>query len=96
MHSQPTAPFTHIRIEPVSFPLGKDFEKNADEANRQERIARAAPQLLEALEKMTRYLADLNGSEWIKGENTGAMDMRQRAKALQGIAFKATSAARGV
>lgn len=30
-----------------------------------------------------RYFADLNGSEWIKGDDPGAVDMRQRAKALQ-------------
>lgn len=35
------------------------------------------------------YLADLNGSPWIKGDGTGEVDMRQRAKGLQNLLYKA-------
>jgi len=36
------------------------------------------------------FLADLNGSEWIKGDGVGEKDMRQRAKALQQELFDKT------
>ena len=36
-----------------------------------------------------RYLADLNGCDWIKGDDPGSVDMRQRAKSLQETAFAA-------
>ena len=49
--------------------------------------------LLEACKRMTGYLADLNGSEWIKGDSIAAADMRQRAKALQQIGFNVTAKA---
>jgi hypothetical protein len=52
-------------------------------------------ELLAALEACTRYLADLNGSSWINGDDPGSVDMRQRAKGLQDLAFKATSKAKG-
>lgn len=52
-------------------------------------------ELLAALESCTRYLADLNGSSWINGDDPGSIDMRQRAKALQGIAFSACAKANG-
>lgn len=29
-----------------------------------------------------RFIADLNGSDWIKGDSTGELDMRQRATQL--------------
>lgn len=51
------------------------------------RLIAAAPELLEALSRCLSYLADLNGSQWIIGEDAGSKDMRQRAKALQQIAF---------
>lgn len=35
------------------------------------------------------FLADLNGSEWIKGDGVGELDMKQRAKALQGLLYNA-------
>jgi len=34
------------------------------------------------LERALRFIADLNGSEWIKGNGPGEIDMRQRSKAL--------------
>ncbi len=40
--------------------------------------------------KCLSFLADLNGSEWITGDNPGTIDMRQRAKALQQLVFDAT------
>lgn len=36
------------------------------------------------------YLADLNGSEWINGDDAGSVDMRQRARGLQRLAFEAS------
>lgn len=48
----------------------------------QERIQ----ELERALVQVVRYLADLNGSEWILGDGPGEIDMRQRAKALQAMA----------
>jgi hypothetical protein len=43
-------------------------------------------ELLVTLVRCLRYLADLNGSNWIDGDNVGSIDMRQRAKALQRLA----------
>lgn len=50
--------------------------------------------LVDALSKCVRYLADLNGCEWIKGDDLAAIDMRSRAKGLQSTAFSALEAAR--
>jgi len=58
-------------------------------------MANAAPDLLAALELCVRYLADLNGSSWINGDDPGSVDMRQRAKCLQDLAFKAATKAKG-
>jgi hypothetical protein len=35
------------------------------------------------------FLADLNGSDWIKGDGVGELDMKQRAKALQQLWYRA-------
>jgi len=48
--------FTHIDISPKAFMLGEHFDTNCDEASRQERIARAAPVLLEALQAAEKLL----------------------------------------
>lgn len=40
-----------------------------------------------------RFLADINGSEWIKGNDAGAVDMRQRAVAAHAAAYRALNAA---
>ena len=37
----------------------------------------------ELLKMALTFIADLNGSDWIKGIGAGEVDMRQRAKALQ-------------
>ncbi len=37
----------------------------------------------ELLTKALRFIADLNGSDWIKGTGAGEVDMRQRSQALQ-------------
>lgn len=50
---------------------------------------------LRQLERCVSYLADLNGCEWIKGDDHGSVDMRQRAKALQSTAFAALAQTRG-
>lgn len=42
------------------------------------------------MKEVLRFLADLNGCEWIKGDGPGEIDMRQRAKALQRLVFEAT------
>lgn len=55
----------------------------------------AAPELLEALQKSLSFIADLNGSEWIRGDSVGAIDMRRRAKNLQGPMYRAIKKSRG-
>jgi len=51
-------------------------------------------ELIAALPRCNYYLADLNGSAWIKGNDVGAADMRQRAKALQVVAWGALEKAK--
>lgn len=58
-------------------------------------IADVSPMLTRAADKLdsqekllsqvVSYLADLNGSNWIMGDDAGSIDMRQRAKALQAL-----------
>ena len=57
------------------------------------RLIAAAPDLVSQLQQCVRYLADLNGSQWIKGTDAGSIDMRQRAIALQKMAFSAIAKA---
>lgn len=71
-----------------------------DGASREEEKANAAliaaaPDILEVLDRCLRYLSDLNGCEWIKGDGAGEVDMRQRAKALQQLAFDVSQKAKG-
>lgn len=40
------------------------------------------------------FVADLNGSDWIKGEGAGELDMKQRAKSLQQLLYNATQKAK--
>lgn len=44
--------------------------------------------LLAVVARCINYIADLNGSQWIDGDDSGSEDMRQRARALQRIAFQ--------
>jgi len=44
------------------------------------------------LKETLRFMADLNGSEWIKGNGSGEVDMRQRAKSLQKQLYQAVNA----
>jgi len=46
-------------------------------------------EIVQALIRCMSYLADLNGCEWIKGDDVGSVDMKQRAFALQKMAFSA-------
>lgn len=57
--------------------------------------AAAAHEMARVLDQVVSYLADLNGSDWIKGDHPAQADMRQRAKALHILAFNALSAAKG-
>jgi hypothetical protein len=42
----------------------------------------------EEIAKLTlSFLADLNGSEWIKQDSAGAIDMNNRAKVLQAMLY---------
>jgi len=52
-------------------------------------------QLIAMLKLVTSYLADLNGCEWIEGYDPGAVDMRQRAKALQSASFQLLAKIKG-
>jgi len=63
------------------------------EAERLAKVSAAADDLLNACRVSVAYLADLNGADWIKGDDVGAMDMRQRAKAAQQIVFNALTKA---
>lgn len=56
----------------------------------------SAPEVRRMLGQCLRYLADLNGSEWIKGTDTGSVDMRQRAKALHRLVYEIVSKLDGV
>ena len=55
--------FTHIKIVPTAILLDGDFAKNADESIRQEKIARAAPELFEALKDIIA-LEGTEENEW--------------------------------
>lgn len=57
--------------------------KSYDEVEANARAIAEVPAMIEALKQAVGYLADLNGSEWIKDNGPGGIDMRQRAKALQ-------------
>ncbi len=50
-------------------------------------LLRENQELREALQHCLSFLADLNGSEWIKGDDIGALDMKQRAKGLQRLTY---------
>ncbi len=43
--------------------------------------------LLVALSRCLSFLADLNGSSFIDGDDAGSIDMRQRSKELQRLAI---------
>lgn len=45
-------------------------------------------QVQDVAQRALSYLADLNGSEWIKGDGVGETDMRQRAKSLQELLYR--------
>ena len=68
-------------------------ESWADEAEANARLIAAAPDIAEQLDRCVRFLADLNGCNWIPGDSAGCVDMRQRAKALQRTAFAAITKA---
>lgn len=72
--------------------LAREAELRA-EAERLAKVSAAADDLLHACRVSVAYLADLNGADWIKGDDVGAMDMRQRAKAAQQIVFNALTKA---
>jgi len=71
--------------------LGED----TSEARANAHLIAAAPDLLEVLDRCLFYLSHLNGCEWIKGDGPGERDMRQRAKALQQLAFNVSQKAKG-
>ena len=45
--------------------------------------------LRDAAERALRFMADLNGCNWIAGNDPASVDMKQRAKALQVTLFSA-------
>lgn len=59
--------FTHIDIHSKAFPLNEEFSANCDEADRQMKIAGAAPDLLVALERIL-YAHDNHGNGAAMGE----------------------------
>jgi hypothetical protein len=68
-----------VGIAAISTKINRTPEENRANA----RLIAAAPDMREALEAALSYIADLNGSEWIKGDHPAQADMRQRAKHLQ-------------
>lgn len=50
----------------------------------------SAPPLL-VLDSALRFMADLNGSNWLAGAGAGYADMRQRAKVLQSRLYRAVN-----
>lgn len=89
-----TNQFTHIVITPKPANLDEDFDKNMIESARQEKIARAAPVLLEALNRANRLLAELTFSSWIKREDS-SVDILNRIKATHEISYQAIAKAEG-
>jgi hypothetical protein len=73
--------------------IAKVWMMRGGEGSANARLIAAAPDMVEVIDRVTRYLADLNGSDWIKGDDAGSVDMRQRAKALQTLAFTALAKA---
>ena len=59
--------FTHIEIHSRAFAMNKDFDAHCDEAQRQIKIAEAAPELLVALERIL-YAHDNHGNGAAMGE----------------------------
>lgn len=57
----------------------------------EKRMAMDSQEAADVLQRCLSFLADLNGSNWIAGDDVGSVDMRQRAKALQRLAFAALS-----
>ena len=61
-----------------------------DKALAEAKTVKAAPTIVydhncraeELVKYALRFIADLNGSEWIKGDDAAAIDMRQRATQL--------------
>ena len=72
----------------------KEALEAAYEAGRRDYAIEHAPavaNLIRASNNTVRYLADLNGSAWIKGDDAGSIDIRQRAKALQSVLLGAVT-----
>ena len=59
------------------------------------RLMAAAPELLAALERANRLLAELTFTAWIKGDDAAAVDVRQRIKAAHEQAAAAIARAEG-
>lgn len=64
---------------------GMQFSKHVNEGKE----ITGGPDSKTILNRCLSYLADLNGSDWIKGNGPGEKDMRQRAKGLQKAAINA-------
>jgi len=73
-------------LEDVVIELLADASREA-EVNSTSRALDDNKRLAEMLGRCVSYLADLNGSNWIRGDDAGSVDMRQRAKGLQSAAF---------
>jgi hypothetical protein len=74
--------------------LGENLTIEQSVANT--RLFCAAPELLETMERIVSFLADLNGCRWIESDSDAGTDMNQRARALQLIAFDITQKAKGM
>lgn len=73
-----------------------NLRKAADEKRKEEkRRADCFPELLQALEKSNRLLAELNFSAYITGDSYAEVDMRQRIRAGHEAAYSAIAKATG-
>jgi hypothetical protein len=48
-------------------------------------------ELRDVLDRCVGFLAALNGQDWIEDKGPGGIDMRQRAKSLQRLAYNAVA-----
>lgn len=82
--------FIIVHGEMPRFPIPiDDFKKHYGTINIIKMSNIKENKIEKALIKCLSYLADLNGSEWIKGKDIGALEMKARAKALQQVAYDA-------
>ena len=87
MNTQSKTP-TPVSIDKEVLETGNWFENEWRKLEQKGYNPASVEELYKALDRVVGFLADLNGSEWIKGQDIGSLDMKQRAKGLQSFAYK--------